>query len=501
VIYSATATESIYADLAQHLLRADRQEDLTFAFWHPSRGRERFTGVVTEIVLPLAGDREVHGNVSFSPTYFERAIGLAAARGAGLAFLHAHPGGAGWQGLSRDDREAERGHAGAVFGATGRPFLGLTMAGDGHLAGRFWERVGPRAYEQRSCETVRVVGDALRLFFDDRLRPAPQIHETQIRTVSAWGPESQAVLARLRVGVVGTGNVGSIVAEILARTGVEDIRLIDFDSIELVNLDRTLGASRRDVRLARSKVETVARSIRRSTHSPRIRIDAIESSVVEDDGFRAVLDCDIIFSCVDRPWPRAVMNLIAYAHEIPVIDGGIIVRTRAGRRMLGADWRAHVAGPGRRCLECLGQYDPGLVSADREGYFDRPSYLAGLPPDHPIRRNENVFIFGVAAASLEALQLLSLVIAPAGISNVGAQMYHATTGELGVDRRPCERACLYSSREILGRGDDAGITVSGVHAPAEAERVRRSHRQHELSIRLRRLLARAGDALGTRLLG
>ena len=490
MIYSVATPEPVYDQLRRHLLRSDGQEDLAFALWHPSRGADRLTAVISEIVEPLQGEREVHGNAAFLPAYFERALGRAVADGASLAFMHSHPRGRGWQGVSPDDDAAERGHAGPVLGATARPFVGLTMAGDGHLAARFWERTGRRTFDLREAETVRIVGDHLRVFFNDRLRPAPETQATQARSVSAWGPAAQALLSRLRVGVIGLGSVGSIVAEILARTGISHIRLMDFDSLEEVNLDRTLGATLRDVALARSKVEVAARSIRSSATASPVRIDPLELSVVEEEGLRSALDCDVLFSCVDRPWPRAVLNLLAYAHAIPVVDGGIVVRTRAGQRMLGAEWRAHIAAPGRRCLECLGQYDPGHVSAEREGYFDRPSYLVGLPAGHAIRRNENVFMFGAAAASLEALQFLSLVVSPGGVSNVGAQMQHITTGRIDLDDAKCEAGCPYSSPGFSSRADDLDLEVTGRHDAADHARAARGARQREPRIRFQRFVER-----------
>jgi molybdopterin-synthase adenylyltransferase len=69
---------------------------------------------------------------------------------------------------------------------------------------------------------------------------------------------------RLRVGIVGAGSVGSIIAEALARIGVANIILIDFDSIENINLDRSLHANRLDALLMRSKVQVLARELKRA---------------------------------------------------------------------------------------------------------------------------------------------------------------------------------------------------------------------------------------------
>src|SRR5215470_7368986 len=118
--YSVAMSAAVHTALAEHLLRSDGQEDLCFALWYPSRGTTRTTALLHKIILPLEGDRVVHGNASFFPQYFERAVAEAASVGAGLAFLHSHPA-PGWQDMSGDDIIAEKKHAPGAYGATGLP--------------------------------------------------------------------------------------------------------------------------------------------------------------------------------------------------------------------------------------------------------------------------------------------------------------------------------------------------------------------------------------------
>jgi hypothetical protein len=471
MLYSAAMPTPVHDLAVRHLVRPDGQEDLCFALWFPSQGKERLTVLVQDLVLPRNGERRVHGNASFLPGYFQRALSAAAAAGAGLAFMHSHPA-PGWQDMSRDDVVAEEGHAAAAQGATGLPLLGLTAGNDGAWSARLWEKVGPRRYERRWCRSVRVVGDRLVVTYHPELAPVPAFRAELTRTVSAWGPSIQAHLARLHVGVVGAGSVGVPVAEALARMGVARVRLLDFDAVKPHNLDRLLHATRADASRRRPKVDMLAAALRESATADGFTVEPLQWSVVEEEGFRAALDCDALFSCVDRPWPRSALNFAAYAHLIPVVDGGILLETRpANRGLRRADWRAHVAAPLRRCLECLGQYDAGLVQADREGYFDDPAYIAGLPADHPMRRNENVFAFSLGAASLEVLQLLSMVVAPGGVANPGAQMYHFVTGATDRDERPCNDTCFYKG--LVAKGDRAGLVVTGRHRVAEEERQQR----------------------------
>lgn len=456
---SAALTMDVDRVAREHLLRRDRQEDLCFALWFPSRGRTRTTALIHRLILPREGDRNVHGNASFEHSFFERALVEATAEGAGLALLHSHPLGTRWQGMSFDDIATEQGHAPAVFGATRLPFAGLTMAGDGSWSARFWERRAPRTYAKIDCATVRVVGDQFRITYMDQLAPPPKSTEEQVRTVSAWGERSQADLVRLRIGLVGAGSVGGMIAEALARTGFEDIMLIDFDRVQRHNLDRLIYATRRNI--DQLKVRVLAEHLSERATTNQFHAEPIDAAVYEEEGFRNALDCDIIFSCVDRPWGRYALNLLAHAHLIPVIDGGIGVRTNRFGKLVAADWKAHTAIIGRRCLQCLKQYDPGLVQAEREGFLDDPTYIEGLPKGHPLKARENVFAFSMSCASLQMLQMLALTIAPLNLSNPGAQLYHFVGGHMEPpDFTPCHAECQFPLFTALG--DACGIDVTGI---------------------------------------
>lgn len=102
---------------------------------------------------------------------------------------------------------------------------------------------------------------------------------------------------------------------------------MDFDAVETRNLDLMIGVTRLDAALERSKVDVAARLMKSAATAARIEIRRHEVSIADPEGVSIALDYDVIFSCVDRPWPRAVLNGIAYADLIPVIDGGIALDT------------------------------------------------------------------------------------------------------------------------------------------------------------------------------
>jgi molybdopterin/thiamine biosynthesis adenylyltransferase len=454
--------------LNQHLLRHDEQEDAVFALYKPSFGQLRFTAIIHKVVLPVDGDRDVHGNVEIHSQYFKRVCKLAAEEKSGIVLLHSHLG-PGWQGMSIDDFTTERSYAANAESLTELPFVGLTLGTDGAWSARFWEEQNGW-YEKRWAATVRVVGKDLKVTYHDGLRPKPVFREIYKRTFTVWGPENHAQLARLRIGIIGLGSVGSIVAETLARMGVERFVLIDFDEVQLHNLDRLLGAYQQDIGMP--KVLVAQRQIQKAATAQKVQIHTVTGGITEETGYRYALDCDILFSCVDRPWPRQIQNHIAYSHLIPVVDGGIQVRIDPETgSFVGADWQLQTVGPDRPCLQCLEAFSPADVATEQAGLLDDPSYLAGLPVDHAFKRNENIFPFSANLASLEVFQLIEMVTGIAGVNYFGTQRYSYNQGYIRVnDERHCHDNCYYQANLALA---DSKIPPSiGVDHSAEKARIR-----------------------------
>ena len=83
------------------------------------------------------------------------------------------------------------------------------------------------------------------------------------------------------------------------------------------------------------------------------------AAVYEEERFRAALDCDVLIACVDRPWGRYILNLIAYAHLISVVDGGIAVRVTGHGRLAGPPIGKQHRDGRSRLPAMPRQYDPG----------------------------------------------------------------------------------------------------------------------------------------------
>ena len=476
---SVAMTAEVDDQLRRHLLRDDGQEDLCLALYAPSVGSERSTALISELALPRLGERSVHGNASFTGDYVTRVATLATKRGLGVAILHSHPSGRTWQEMSGPDIDAEQAFAYLLHAATGLPLVGMTLAGaTSTWSARIWsaDRVPTDA------ESVRVIGSNLRASWNPSLRPTPPETGSQVRTISTWGPTTQADLARLRVLVVGAGSIGLEIAVRLAASGVQRIGVMDFDTVEEINLDRLIGATRTDARLRRSKLQVAERLMKAAATAKQFDLHLHESSVCEPSGLAIALDYDVIFSCVDRPFPRSILNSIAHADLIPVIDGGIAIDVFDDLSMRSASWRSHILIPGRPCLFCNGQLRPEDVATDREGLLDDALYIAGAGAELGLSKpNQNVALLSAAASSSMMTQFVSFIANPGGRGEPGPLQYHLAGHSLEHVVYELNPRCPWESKVAVGA---KRIPLAAKHPKAhEVIGIRRKARR-TLSIRI-----------------
>jgi hypothetical protein len=447
----------------RHLLRADGQEDVCLATYAPCTGVLRTSALLTDLLLPRADERCVHGNATFSGQYMVRAASEAATRGLGVALLHSHPTAGGWQAMSGVDQRTEHSYARVAETITGLPLIGMTVAGDGTWSARSWTATDGH----RDAENVRVTGSVLRLSWNARLRPAPAATEAQVRTVSAWGEAVQADLARLRVLVVGVGTVGLDLAIRLVQAGIQHVSVMDFDTVKVLNLDRLVTATRLDAAMLRSKIYVGLRAMRAAATAAQPVLNGYDLSVCEPGGQRAALDHDVIFSCVDRPWPRAVLNQLAYSDLIPVIDGGLAIDAFPHGGMRNATCRTHVLTPGRPCMQCNGQIDGAQVARDRAGLLDDETYIRGAGLKLPGRQNVSLLAPSVTASMLA--QFVSLVVAPGRLGVPDPLRFSLSTHTLEHISVETLAGCAYE--QTLCLGDRRPDLTSRHHAAEEARQL------------------------------
>ncbi len=92
------------------------------------------------------------------------------------------------------------------------------------------------------------------------------------RQIRAFGKEGQQLISRLKVGIVGLGGTGSLIAEGLARLGVERFILVDADRVEETNRNRLLGLTENDVRNQSFKVTLARRIIKQVKAECEVRL-------------------------------------------------------------------------------------------------------------------------------------------------------------------------------------------------------------------------------------
>jgi len=170
------------------------------------------------------------------------------------------------------------------------------------------------------------------------------------------GIEGQLKLKQASVLCVGTGGLGSPLALYLAAAGVGTLGVVDFDIVDLTNLQRQIIHGTGDV--GRKKLDSAAESI--ATINPNVNVRKFETRLTSANALEIFRDFDIIVDGTDNFATRYLVNDACVLTGKPNVYGSVF-------RFEGqASVFATKDGPCYRCLYPEPP-PPGVVPSCAEG--------------------------------------------------------------------------------------------------------------------------------------
>lgn len=133
--------------------------------------------------------------------------------------------------------------------------------------------------------------------------------------IPGWNQEK---LEKSTVILVGAGAIGSYVATILVSSGIGKLIIIDFDTIEISNLNRQLLFRDKDV--GKSKSEIAVERLREL--NPKCKLEFIHKKM-EEVSLSVYEEADVIISCLDTFIGRRWINSMAIRVNAPLVMGGM----------------------------------------------------------------------------------------------------------------------------------------------------------------------------------
>jgi adenylyltransferase/sulfurtransferase len=159
------------------------------------------------------------------------------------------------------------------------------------------------------------------------------------------GLSGQEKLLKSKVLIIGLGGLGSPAAMYLAASGIGELTLVDFDKVDLSNLQRQIAHTMEDI--GRSKVQSAKDAL--LALNPECRIDTVEHKLELEELHRLVANSDLVIDCSDNFATRFNINKASVAKRTPLVSGAAI-------RMEG-QVTVFSGQPEDPCYRCL--YGPG----------------------------------------------------------------------------------------------------------------------------------------------
>ena len=135
----------------------------------------------------------------------------------------------------------------------------------------------------------------------------------------------QQRISNSTVGIIGSGALGTHLAESVARMGIKKLIIVDRDYVELSNLQRQSLFKESDAALSVPKVVALKRELQliRSDLEIETHISHCDAQLLEE----AFMQCDILLDATDNFETRQVMNDFCYKYNKPWVYGACVEST------------------------------------------------------------------------------------------------------------------------------------------------------------------------------
>ena len=304
--------------------------------------------------------------------------------GQSIVTIHSHPNGHPTFSPADDENDRMLFTSICNWFDDGRINGSAIMLPDGRITGRCVDGRGRFA----TMESVAAIGENIRLWKSCEGVPSSAKGFAE-KLAQTFGSGTLALLRAMRVGVVGCSGTGSVVVELLARNGVGELVLVDDDVVEEKNLNRIVNASREDASCRRAKVVALRCAVERM--GTGCHVDCQRARTDSADAVAALVDCDVIFGCVDTAFGRYHLECLASAHLLPYFDVGVNLEADGQGGIQAADAVAHYVQPEGAGLLARGAYNMEQVTAENAlrhdpTHFRRQrtaGYLAAVDEEQP----------------------------------------------------------------------------------------------------------------------
>ena len=386
--WTLTIPAGMYTELQRHLFPGDRDEHGAVILAGTCKSDRGLKLVARELHLATDGVDYVPGNRGYRMLKAEFIQGrILRARDRRLAYLaiHNHGGSDTVRFSGPDIASHERGYPALLDIARGMPVGALVFARSA-VAGDLWFPGGDR----EPLSHAAIIGHRRQLLFPtpEKKTAAVGIYDRQSRL---FGDAGQELLRRTRVGIVGLGGAGSVLAELLGRLGVGEFVLADPDRAEDTNLPRLIAARRRDAvmpswlprvvttRLRSRKVRMAARNIRRANRDALV--EAVPRSFLDADVAARFTDCDFLFLAADTMSARLLFNAIVHQYGIPGIQVGAKIPVAENGTVENVFCVSRMVTPEQGCLWCNGLINPARLQDEAVPEAARRGYAYVDDPD------------------------------------------------------------------------------------------------------------------------